>query len=279
MKDNKSLNRVLVLDTSSAVATVGLCEGLETKIELALCSGISHSEQLLVQIRHCMNTVGWSFDDLDAIVIGTGPGLFTGLRVGVATAQGLAFASQCPLIGVDSLEARALTAPANASLIAVCMDARKKELYYALFRRTMGALDTCSPVLEPHLERVGVTSLLSPERICDVLKPLNEPVLFLGNGFDLYKDFFVEALQGHCQVPTSEHFAKLQVSALASLALRDYDMSKNYESWLVEPQYIRPSEAEWKIGPPEGGGPLKDRFLPDGSLLPIKSDLKDGGSV
>ena len=177
--------KILAIDTSSAIATVGLTEGIEAKMELALSSGVSHSEQLLVQIKHCMKTLDWGFGDLDAIVVGTGPGLFTGLRVGVATAQGLAFASGCPLIGVNSLEARALTAPASASLIAVCMDARKKELYYGLYRRTMRALpsveqNTSEPTQFPILQAVGTTQLLSPERICDTLEEYQEPVLFFG---------------------------------------------------------------------------------------------------
>ena len=92
----------------------------------------------------------------------------------------------------------------------------------------------------------------------------------MGNGFSLYKTVFIEALQERCCVPASEHFTKIHANALSLLALRDYQPDKTYEAWLVEPQYIRPSEAEWKIGPPEGGPPLKDRFLPDGSLLPIE---------
>jgi len=261
--------KLLAFDTSSSRASIALGQDNDVMAEIHFEVGIAHSKELLVQIDRLLQLVNWSVQDLDAIAVGVGPGLFTGLRVGIATAQGLAFAAGCPLIGLPSLEARALSGPNGTSLLAVCMDARKKELYTRLFKRSHLAnpgeaedQESCHPI------PMGPARLLSAEKLAKELKEQDEAVTIIGNGGTLYKEIFKEELAGRLSTPGPLFGQRLSGSALISLTQREFPQQKELSPWQIEPLYIRPSEAEWKIGPPEGGPPVKDRFQDDGTILP-----------
>ena len=121
--------KILAFDTSSHHASFALVQGEKCLAELHGDFGTRHSTRIIGEIQYLLELVQWKKEDLDALVIGIGPGSFTGLRVCLATAQGLSFALQCPLYGISSLDAMAQTAPDGPSLLATCVDARKKELY------------------------------------------------------------------------------------------------------------------------------------------------------
>ncbi len=255
--------KLLAFDTSTIYTAIALFENDTLIFDTVFLVGTRHSVKLLTNIEQALQSVGWKFNELNAIAVGTGPGLFTGLRVGIATAQGLAYAHGCPLYGVSSMEAHALSAPNDVPLVAITKDARKKELYVALYRYSQSSTETPS-----YPQPVGPTRLLRPDIFAQELAQLDEPVMLLGNGVEIYHSTFKEILGEKMRLPPLPKAHLLHASGIAQLALQQAKQDAPPQIWEVQPLYIRPSEAELKIGPPEGGAPLEGRILPDGTVLP-----------
>lgn len=255
--------KVLAFDTSSPYASLALCEGEVLVAETTFLAETRHSELLHLQIEALLGLVGWEFAQIERIVVGVGPGSFTGLRVGVATAQGLAFAHDCSIVGISSLDALAYGAPNGPSIVAVCKDARKKEVYVGLYRYARE---------DGHLEAMEPARLLRPEALVQELAAYEEPMMVLGDGGQKYEALFREGLGADFVQPQLAASHILGASRLAWLGQRaDAQAVEGHEAWRVQPLYIRPSEAEMNIGPPEGGAPLQGRLRPDGSVMPEQS--------
>ena len=255
--------KILSFDTSTKYTALALVEGENVLADVVVKVDTKHSQQLLALIDQTLRAVGWDMSVLDGLVVGVGPGLFTGLRVGVATAQGLVFAQKCPLVGVCSLEAHAMSAGFGPALVAVCKDARKKEIYTGLYRRSY---DLSGDVPVPILETVKGPRLLSPDAFVQELLALDEEVLLLGDGVDVYRaSFAVEGARFVQDRVASHSLHAVHLARVGSTLLQQETLPA---LWEVLPIYIRPSEAEMNIGPPEGGAPLAGRLNPDGSIIP-----------
>ncbi len=276
--------KILALDTSSHHASFALVEENRCLAELYAEIGTRHSERMIGEIDNLLALVLWDKQDLDALVVGLGPGSFTGLRVGLATAQGLSFALERPLYGISSLDAMAQAAPNGPSLLATCVDARKKELYVRFYRRslpnpTASESHTGSnkhtkhplPLLPP--KPLSAHMLLSPDAFAEALQEWEEDVLLVGSGASLYRDQLQTAVQHQIYLPYSQNAHRISASQMARLAMPTIIQGKKTPTHLVQPIYIRPSDAEINIGPPTGGPPLKGRLTPDGKIrsVPIKA--------
>lgn len=255
--------RWLAFDTSSTSASVALWEEGDCVAEVTAQLGRRHSEALFSIFDHVLSLSGWTRDSLGGIAIGVGPGSFTGLRVGVATAQGLAFALSCPLVGVPSMDALAASGPPGASTIVTCLDARKKEVYTNLYK-----LPEVSEGRLPMIAPVYPARLLTPAALCEELEALEGPIVMLGSGAFAYESLFREALKERLLLPAHRGYHVVQASHIAALAAAHFDASEQIPPFEVLPLYIRPSEAEMNQGPPEGGPPLSGRLMPDGTILP-----------
>ena len=124
---------ILGLDTSAVTASVGLVRDGEVLCEFSLTGGLTHSEHLIPMIENCLDYCTLTPRDIDAYAVSVGPGSFTGLRIGVSTVKGLAFAENKPCIPVSALEALAEGLVASQGVICPAMDARRGEFYNALF--------------------------------------------------------------------------------------------------------------------------------------------------
>jgi tRNA threonylcarbamoyladenosine biosynthesis protein TsaB len=187
--------------------------------------------------------------DLEGYAVGLGPGSFTGLRVGLATWKGLAYANRRPLAGASSLMALALAAAPEAgegAVLVPLLDARKGELYAGFYRVRRGGVEAAAPeaALAPQalLERAAALALAG-----------ERPIAF-GEGYEAHRD----ALQGHLprlrtelSTPPAHAVARLAASRLSGAA---FDAPALYA---LEPHYLRPSEAEVKF--PDGLVPAKER--------------------
>lgn len=122
----KSEPRILAVDSSSMTGSVALCQGEKLVAESLLNVRCTHSEKLLGQIDLLLTEAGWQVQDLDLLVAVTGPGSFTGLRIGIATIKGLAQVLDKPVVGISSLQMLAMNLPLSPVPICVFMDARKK---------------------------------------------------------------------------------------------------------------------------------------------------------
>jgi tRNA threonylcarbamoyladenosine biosynthesis protein TsaB len=220
---------LLILDTSTTAGSVALCRGERLLAEIVVDSLASHSDQLLLHVQQILDEQQCTLAEIVAFAVIDGPGSFTGLRVGVAAAKGLARACQRPLFGVSSLHLLAGALPYASLPVCALIDARKKEVYAASFSTTTG-----SPCLldEPRV--------LPPQRL---LEEMTTPALFVGSGAVLYRDLIVARFGALTPfAPGPLHTPR--ASSAAPLVLQRLRDNAEGDAELLLPRYIRPSEAE-----------------------------------
>lgn len=126
--------KILALESSAIAASVAICEEEKLIAETFLNTGFTHSETLLPMVETLLSSTGLSLSDIDLIGVATGPGSFTGLRIGVSTAKGLAWANDLPCAACSTLESMAWNVSALEGEICTAMDARRGQIYYAGFQ-------------------------------------------------------------------------------------------------------------------------------------------------
>ena len=220
---------ILILDTSTTAGSVALCRGERLLAEIVVDSLASHSDKLLLHVEQILKEQQCALAEIAAFAVIDGPGSFTGLRVGVAAAKGLARACQRPLFGVSSLHLLAAALPYATLPVCTLLDARKKEVYAATFSTAAG-----SPCL------LDEPSVLPPQRF---LAEMTAPALFVGSGAILYRDLIVARFgapaafaPGPLHTPRASSAAPLVLQLLRDGAQGDPER--------LLPRYIRLSEAE-----------------------------------
>ncbi len=126
--------KILALDTATETGGVALLEGEVLRAQAQIRVAKTHANRLWATIFFLLEQAGWGLDDIDLWVVTTGPGSFTGLRIGIATIKGLALATRKPVMGVSTLEALAFSFPYCPYLICPLIDARQKEVFCAFFQ-------------------------------------------------------------------------------------------------------------------------------------------------
>ncbi|MEA2624123.1 MAG: tRNA threonylcarbamoyladenosine biosynthesis protein TsaB [Candidatus Binatota bacterium] len=170
---------VLGIDTATAVATAGVFAGGRLVSERSDFVPGRHAGRLPDLVSSVLRDAGLDVGDLSGVAVSVGPGSFTGLRVSIGLAQGMAFASATPLVGVSTLEALAAAAPLACGWIAVCLDARKGEVYLALFRRS-----------DDGVERVTADLALPPEAAVCRIELLEGDVAIVGDAAETHGEAF-----------------------------------------------------------------------------------------
>lgn len=219
---------VLGLDTSTWWASAGVVSGGDVLAEETLESPGNHAVTVLPLIERVLEKAGKNVADLDAVAASAGPGSFSGLRVGLATVKGLAYASDCRLVTVSTLEALASAAGVIDGDVVVLLDARKGEIYWGHYR-----------------SKAGTLSLVGDERlvtIADATAQIPAGALVVGDAEVAYGE---ELRAGLPQDTRIKGFAECGPSgaSVARLALRRLAAGMA-DRLTVEPRYIRPSEAE-----------------------------------
>lgn len=192
--------------------------------------GKRHAENLTPAIRFLCEQSQVGLDEIGLVAVDVGPGLFTGLRVGVATAKALAFALRVPMIGVSSLDLMAFPVRFSSRLIVTALDARRGELYYAFYRQVPGGV-----------QRVTEHQLGSPDDLASELLATGEEVLLVGDGAQRYMEAFeglakVELVEPGNRSPSAEALVELAHAR----ALRE-EFERPDE---IEPVYLRRPDAE-----------------------------------
>jgi tRNA threonylcarbamoyladenosine biosynthesis protein TsaB len=223
--------KILALDTSTPTGSVALLDGHKLVAEILLNVKAVHSERLLDQVQQVLQAGSLTLEDLDLIAVVRGPGSFTGLRIGLATAKGLAQAAKLPLMGVSSLQLLAMNLPLCQLPICTFLDARKNEVYTALYQWVDGM-----PV------SIGPELVLPPER---ALNRLVGDVALVGDAVQLYSPLIAEVLGERVHLPDSIHHQP-RASSAAALASRLFQPGLPLDAALLAPVYIRPSDAELK---------------------------------
>lgn len=224
--------RILAIDTSTASGSVALLEGARLVAEWTLQSAQTHNRRLLRTIDDLLRQVGWAIEDIDGFAVSTGPGSFTGIRIGLTTMKTLAWALGRPLAAIPTLDA--LAAPFRFSRLPVCtmLDARKKEVYCALYRSD-GTGRIC---------RQGPYRAIPPEQVAGLVEA---PTLFCGDGWLLYRSAILEKLGDLAlEAPASQHIVR--AGTVGELAARRFAEGCADDPVTAVPIYVRPSEAEIK---------------------------------
>ncbi|HTO71219.1 MAG TPA: tRNA (adenosine(37)-N6)-threonylcarbamoyltransferase complex dimerization subunit type 1 TsaB [Myxococcota bacterium] len=220
---------LLALETSAERGGVALFEGAELVGEADVAETERHAASLLVRLDELFARVGRRLDDVGEIALAIGPGSFTGLRIGLATALGLAFGTERKLVPVPTLAALALQADAHG-LVVPLLDARRNEVYAGLYDGAGSELapDLCAPLAEV-LERL----------------PAREPLALLGSGAELHRAALAAALGPRARLlPAEAGVLRARSVGHLGLALSARGGSRAPEA--VELRYLRRAEAEAK---------------------------------
>lgn len=223
---------ILGIETSVEHVGVALGDYRGVRAHSMLASDRRHAESLTPMIQFVMQQAEVEMSDLSAVAVDVGPGLFTGMRVGIAAAQSIAWALELPMIPVCSLDVVAMNAHWSESVVAASLDARRGEVYWALYRmRAIGA--------EP--QRITEPVVSSPEDLAVHLADRGEEIVCVGSGFDRHQEVF-QALQwaqflgASGSYPSATHLVTLAGQRLAA--------DDTVFPGAVEPMYLRAPDAE-----------------------------------
>jgi tRNA threonylcarbamoyladenosine biosynthesis protein TsaB len=226
--------RILAFDTATAATAVALCDSsagvtVEARDDPEPPERPGHTTRLMPLIKDVLDRADGGWSSLDRIAVGVGPGTFTGLRIGVATARGLGQALGIPLVGVSTLEAVALNASDDDShAVLAVLDARRGEVFAAAWRIAGGALG----------ERLLEPQAISPEGLADLLTELPQPLLALGPGA---VEFRYQLARASAVIP-AETSELHRVTAISHCRLASGAEATSPAE--VSPQYLRLPDAE-----------------------------------
>jgi tRNA threonylcarbamoyladenosine biosynthesis protein TsaB len=223
---------VLILGIETATPQAGCAiGGHEGVIALAQSAkGKRHAENLAPQIQFLCDQTGIELSDISIVAVDVGPGLFTGMRVGIATAKSLAYGLGVPMIGVPSLDLVAYPVRYSSRLIAATIDARRGEVYYAFYRQVPGGI-----------QRIGEHSIGTPDDLASELLATGEDVLLVGDGALRYRETF----DGISKVELADAgFAFPSPASLVHLAHAQGMREQFSRPTDVEPIYLRKPDAE-----------------------------------
>lgn len=223
---------ILAFDTSSIVASVALMEEDKLMGEYIIHHEKTHSQKLMPMIHTLLSDCGRKLEEIDVIAVAEGPGSFTGLRIGVATAKGLAHGLDRPVAGISTLDGLAFNMPYCEGLICPILDARRSQVYTAVYQWDDGVLNR---VLEP--------MALSIEELTEQLKNRPERIVFLGDGVKANESFLKDQL-GDRVLLAPQTVAMQRASSVAALALQKARAGQLDTFYGLTPAYLRKSEAE-----------------------------------
>ena len=222
--------KLLALETATLAGGAALLDGGRLVGESRLNIALTHSERLMAVVDRLLQDCGWAVADLQALAVSVGPGSFTGLRVGAATAKGLALALEIPVAPVPTLDALAATLPFAEAPVCPLLDARKGEVYCCLYRWTGAAM-----------AREWEYLALPPAAAAARLAP---PVIVLGDGVAACRPYLARHGAGVQEAdPVHSIPSPAVVGALGHAILA---AGGGIPAERLAPLYLRPSEAELK---------------------------------
>lgn len=225
--------------TTQVSCAIGGHEGVRAAAQVN--RGQRHAELLTPMVEQVCRVAEVSFGELAAIAVGTGPGLFTGLRVGLATAKAMAYALRIPMIGVNSLDLLAFPVRCTPKTIVTVMDARRGEVFAASYRATPGGL-----------QRLDGPRVCAPEDLGSELQARSDELLLVGDGAIRYREHFERRGADQADPALAHPSAWALVQLAHAQALREEFVAPED----IHPTYLRKPDAEanWKQRPPTAAG-------------------------
>ncbi|MCI9570508.1 MAG: tRNA (adenosine(37)-N6)-threonylcarbamoyltransferase complex dimerization subunit type 1 TsaB [Lachnospiraceae bacterium] len=223
--------RILGIESSSMTASVALVDSGITMAEYTVNFKKTHSQTLLPMIHQMVSLLEIELSTIDAIAVSGGPGSFTGLRIGSATAKGLGFALNKPLIHIPTLDATAYNLFGASGLICPIMDARRNQVYTGIYR------------FEREFEVVMEQAAMEIGELLSRLNACGERVIFLGDGVPVYEDRIREQMvQPFDFAPANDN--RQRAASVAALGAVYYTAGKFETAAEHKPDYLRKSQAE-----------------------------------
>ncbi|MCI9618198.1 MAG: tRNA (adenosine(37)-N6)-threonylcarbamoyltransferase complex dimerization subunit type 1 TsaB [Eubacterium sp.] len=227
--------RILAIDSSSMVATVAVTTDGVLNAEYTINHKKTHSQTLLPMIDEICKTIELEMESIDAIAISGGPGSYTGLRIGSATAKGFGLALNKPIINVPTMDALAYNMFSSQYIVCPIMDARRGQVYTGIYRFDGTEMVT-----------IKEQCIIMIDELIYELDKIGMPVMFLGDGVDTQKETIETKMSSeHYYAPASMNRHK--ASALASLAEIYFQDGKYENAGDHKPEYLRLSQAEREL--------------------------------
>lgn len=223
--------KILALETSAKAVSAAVTEDGKVLCSGYQDTGLTHSRTLMPIVEHILKNTGLTMDDIDAVAVAAGPGSFTGIRIGVAAAKGLAFAADKPAAGVSTLAAMARGVSLADGLIICAMDARRNQIYNALFEAKDGAL-----------ARLTEDRAIALADLAEELRNDPRPKTVLGDGAKLCAAYLLDA-----GIPCRIAPPHLVMQNATGVALEAEEMAKErrlVSAQALEPVYLRPAQAD-----------------------------------
>ncbi|MEW6097439.1 MAG: tRNA (adenosine(37)-N6)-threonylcarbamoyltransferase complex dimerization subunit type 1 TsaB [bacterium] len=230
--------KVLGIDTSTPAGSIALIDDEEIIFEYNYQGKLEHSAWLMPTIDKLLKDADISCQDIDGIAISFGPGSFTGLRIGISTVKGLAQGLRIPVIGVSTLDSLACNLPYTEKIICPVLDAKKKEVYTALYRgQTLNVECNAFYIqgLTP-LERLTDYLVISPQRLIEII---SKPTIFLGSGLKSYLKQIMQSLKDKEVYFAHSSLWLPRASNLALLGLKNLKRGKQEDIYSFTPLYLR----------------------------------------
>ena len=222
---------ILAFETTAKAGSVALLEDNRLLAESYQNTGLTHSQTLMVMAEDMLKAAGKSMADVTAVAVAEGPGSFTGVRIGVAAAKGLAWGGELPCYGVSTLESMALTLGAYQGYVCPVMDARRSQVYNTLFYVNSGVM-----------ERVSEDRAIALSDLAEELKSLKEPIFLVGDGSNLTYNTLKDSIPSLVLPP--EHRMHQRASGVALAAAKKIAAGDPGDAAAMVPNYLRLSQAE-----------------------------------
>ena len=219
---------ILAFETSAKAASVALHDGAKLLGESYQNTGLTHSQTLMVMAEDLLKQCGYTAKDVTHVAVAAGPGSFTGVRIGVAAAKGLAWGLQVPCHGVSTLASMAENLGIYEGVVCACMDARRNQVYNALFRAEQGTLHRLTEDRAISLAELGAE-----------LERMEGPVYLVGDGSTLTKQTL-----GDRVILPAEHRMHQRAAGVALVAAAEITAGVVADAEALQPNYLRLSQAE-----------------------------------
>ena len=224
--------KILGLDSSGIVASVAVVEEETLLAEYTVDYKKTHSQTLLPMLDTIGKMIELDMQTIDAIAVAAGPGSFTGLRIGSATAKGLGLALEKPIVAVPTTEALAYNLFGSRGIVCPLMDARRNQVYTGIYRFRGNEMVTVEGQMAVDIDMVA-----------EKLHALGEEVIFLGDGVPVFREILKEKIQVPC-IFAPAHVNKQRASAVAALGLVYARQGRLESAAEHKPEYLRMSQAE-----------------------------------
>ncbi len=225
--------KIIAIDSSGLVATVAVVTEESVIAEYSVNHKLTHSQTLLPMLDEIKKMISLDLDTVDAIAIAAGPGSFTGLRIGSATAKGLGLALDKPLIEVPTVDALAMNLWGTSDIICPIMDARRDQVYTGIYE------------FDKNNELVVIHGQFADDirKVIAMLDETGRPVTFLGDGVPVYREIIEQEMKSPFRF-APPHMSRQRAAALATLAVKYYRENRTVSAADHKPEYLRQSQAE-----------------------------------